>query len=79
LSFSKLKEFNSERFVVALPYFLMVLLFLIFTGLYPRFANFRNITGILTVGSVFLLVAAGVQYLENGILLGDVLFIVTFQ
>lgn len=55
----RLKEFNSERFVVVLPYFLIALLFLIFTGLYPRFANFRNITGILTVASVFLLVAAG--------------------
>jgi ribose transport system permease protein len=50
---------RSERFVEALPYFLVVMLFFIFTGLYPSFANIRNITGILTVSTVFLLVAAG--------------------
>ncbi|MBN2323662.1 MAG: ABC transporter permease [Spirochaetes bacterium] len=50
---------RSERFVETLPYFLVVILFLLFTGLYPSFANIRNITGILTVSTVFLLVAAG--------------------
>ena len=50
---------NSEWFVVALPYLLVILLFLTFTVLYPRFANLRNITGMLTVASVLLLVACG--------------------
>ena len=44
---------------MVLPYFLIVLLLAVFTGLYPPFLNFNNITGILTVASVFLLVAAG--------------------
>ena len=42
------KERNSERFVVVLPYLLIFALFLIFTILYPQFANLRNITGMLT-------------------------------
>lgn len=56
----RLREFvRSERFTEALPYFLLVILFLIFTGLYPSFANIRNIKGILTVSTILLLVAAG--------------------
>jgi ribose transport system permease protein len=56
----RLKDFvKSERFVAVLPYLLVFILFLIFTALYPSFANIRNITGILTVSMVFLLVAAG--------------------
>lgn len=56
----RLREFvRSERFIEALPYFLLVILFLIFTGLYPSFANIRNIKGILTVSTILLLVAAG--------------------
>jgi ribose transport system permease protein len=60
LNKNRLSEFiRSERFVGSLPYFLVVILFAIFTGLHPSFANIRNITGILTVSTVFLLVAAG--------------------
>jgi ribose transport system permease protein len=56
----RLREFvRSERSAEALPYFLVVILFLIFTILCPYFANIRNIRGILTVSTVFLLVAAG--------------------
>jgi ribose transport system permease protein len=56
----RLKDFvKSERFVAVLPYLLVFILFLVFTALYPSFANIRNITGILTVSMVFLLVAAG--------------------
>jgi ribose transport system permease protein len=57
---TQLKTFvRSERFAELMPYFLVLILFLVFTALYPSFANIRNIRGILTVSMVFLLVAAG--------------------
>lgn len=66
----RLREFvRSERFIEALPYFLLVILFLIFTGLYPSFANIRNIKGILTVSTILLLVAAGETF---SILMGSI-------
>ena len=56
----QLREFiRSEKFAAALPYSIILMLFLLFTGMYPSFANIRNIIGILTVSTVFLLVAAG--------------------
>lgn len=55
----KLKDLNSERLVAILPYFLLIILFLLFTSLYPPFARIRNIAGILTISTVFLLVAVG--------------------
>ena len=48
-----------EQIVEVLPYFIVVILFLLFTILCPSFASVRNIRGILTVSTVFLLVAAG--------------------
>ena len=44
------------------PYVLLIVLFLVFTAIYPSFARIRNIVGILTVSSVFLLVAAGATF-----------------
>ncbi len=51
--------FRTENIVIALPYMLLAIMFLTFTILYPPFSRIRNITGILTVSTVFLLVAAG--------------------
>lgn len=51
--------FRAENLPVVVPYVLLIVLFLVFTAIYPPFARVRNLMGILTVSSVFLLVASG--------------------
>ncbi|WP_333641873.1 ABC transporter permease [Mesotoga prima] len=53
------KGLKAENLIEVLPYLLLVGIFVVFAILYPPFSRIRNITGILTVSSVFLLVAAG--------------------
>ena len=53
------KGLKTENLIEVLPYLLLVGIFVFFAISYPPFARIRNITGILTVSSVFLLVAAG--------------------
>jgi len=56
---TKKKKFNLQKLVSFLPFILLGVVFLVFTILFPPFARFRNIMGILSVSTVFLLVASG--------------------
>jgi len=60
---------GADQLIVILPYALIAVLFTIFAILHPRFANFRNVTGMLTIASVLLLVAAGETFV---ILMGSI-------
>ena len=55
----KTKKTRLEILTAILPYLLLAAVFIIFSILIPPFSRIRNITGILTISTVFLLVAAG--------------------